>query len=222
MPRSGRAQDASSFNSHAPVGARSDKWQQSRKPKGFNSHAPVGARYLHICQGHLHGVSIHTPPWGRDKLNIISARMFAFQFTRPRGGAMPCGGYGPALERFNSHAPVGARCLVVDMGLPLSVSIHTPPWGRDEKDAKILALDAVSIHTPPWGRDRKRRPRMAVSVFQFTRPRGGAISRSDCLQVPRSFNSHAPVGARLRVERRENSPFKFQFTRPRGGAIGAA
>ena len=77
-------------------------------------------------------------------------------------------------------------------------------------------------------------------MFQFTRPRGGAISTSHRQNGTCRFNSHAPVGARSAV--REVSGLvhvsihtppwgrdcgsgstllaaQFQFTRPRGGAI---
>ena len=42
-------------------------------------------------EGKLSGVnvvSIHTPPWGRDKVLDEPLTGYKFQFTRPRGGAM--------------------------------------------------------------------------------------------------------------------------------------
>ncbi len=33
------------------------------------------------------------------------------------------------------------------------VSIHTPPWGRDDLFVGDEMYLKVSIHTPPWGRD---------------------------------------------------------------------
>ena len=57
-----------------------------------------------------------------------------------------------------------------------AVSIHTPPWGRDEFRNGMLTGTIVSIHTPPWGRDEVGEPFAEFEMFQFTRPRGGAIS----------------------------------------------
>ena len=77
-------------------------------------------------------------------------------------------------------------------------------------------------------------------MFQFTRPRGGAISYTQRGGSFTGFNSHAPVGARFVVcvavarmavsihtppwgrdakLRAVADKYKFQFTRPRGGAI---
>ncbi len=120
------------------------------------------------------------------------------------------------------------------------VSIHTPPWGRDPRDAKCPGLFTVSIHTPPWGRDTLGKAFSMIVSFQFTRPRGGAIHPDSNFRRMKSFNSHAPVGARFRVHSLDTArrvsihtppwgrdstcgartrTWKFQFTRPRGGAI---
>ena len=80
---------SSCFNSHAPVGARyrgsipstSNRLFQFTRPRGgamssscksylsgcFNSHAPVGARSTVHAIFLFKLVSIHTPPWGRDR-----------------------------------------------------------------------------------------------------------------------------------------------------------
>ena len=164
-----------------------------------------------------------------------------FQFTRPRGGAIsssaPCrrpkcfnshapvgarcmlGMEGLVRHSFNSHAPVGARSTSRKASISRSVSIHTPPWGRDEGAKEksrmsyvsihtppwgrdffgrhLAVVPDVSIHTPPWGRDRKREGKASVLVFQFTRPRGGAMARTGWRVTTSGFNSHAPVGARF-------------------------
>ena len=119
----------------------------------FNSHAPVGARsgkVTVICNGI---VSIHTPPWGRDLKPGQRSPEVQFQFTRPRGGAMQSPLRSRPCHCFNSHAPVGARL----------------------KSSKSPAVSVVSIHTPPWGRDHLRSFCTPDELFQFTRPRGGAI-----------------------------------------------
>ena len=146
-------------------------------------------------------VSIHTPPWGRDTETRRKSIKNTFQFTRPRGGAIHCffiyrkptsfNSHAPVGARFislsihepllgfNSHAPVGARYRITNKVQIIIVSIHTPPWGRDERINPVCCpftcfnshapvgarymMDClfkgrmVSIHTPPWGRDEKRR-----------------------------------------------------------------
>ena len=119
-------------------------------------------------------VSIHTPPWGRDINPSIKMVNRWFQFTRPRGGAITRLIVGTEQPSFNSHAPVGARFN----GKPL-----VGGW-------------IVSIHTPPWGRDDTKRNELLGELFQFTRPRGGAMMWTWPSQSSSSFNSHAPVGAR--------------------------
>ena len=80
----------------------------------------------------------------------------------------------------------------------------------------------------------------STTTFQFTRPRGGAISSPYLAHFNHSFNSHAPVGARfVNLIAPDLTPVSihtppwgrdyysylycekcwFQFTRPRGGAI---
>ena len=56
------------------------------------------------------------------------------------------------------------------------VSIHTPPQGRDVYSAGKVDIRKVSIHTPPQGRDTHIAAFLCHSLFQFTRPRRGAIS----------------------------------------------
>ena len=143
----------------------------------FNSHAPVGARCTSKRSCFSGHVSIHTPPWGRDFAIGASTCHSRFQFTRPRGGAIPWRPARTPCRCFNSHAPVGARSAFKANIDHVVVSIHTPPWGRDN-------------HLPP-----SILPRM----FQFTRPRGGAITTTNTPQCGLRFNSHAPVGARYAV-----------------------
>ena len=120
-------------------------------------------------------VSIHTPPWGRDRGILRAVLLLLFQFTRPRGGAIKKDGQLWLNSSFNSHAPVGARYRNLRFRLDLSVSIHTPPWGRD-----FLNISHKILYQ-----------------FQFTRPRGGAITKQEVNNGRNSFNSHAPVGARF-------------------------
>ena len=141
-----------------------------------------------------------------------------FQFTRPRGGAILSTNRIKGRNSFNSHAPVGARCFFVVTIRSNSVSIHTPPWGRDTKRVIVGGNDWFQFTRPRGGAIpiyiltkslrpfQFTRPRggailviLIVSLpilFQFTRPRGGAIARQMSRNIIRSFNSHAPVGAR--------------------------
>ena len=134
----------------------------------------MGARFCQITHYFFVHVSIHTPPWGRDPPNVPVAHLNKFQFTRPRGGAISPISKFPSLHCFNSHAPVGARCAW--------------RWAWHGRQ--------VSIHTPPWGRDLQHLPTASRPQFQFTRPRGGAISGLAKTRPRSGFNSHAPVGAR--------------------------
>ena len=124
---------------------------------------------------------------------------FPFQFTRPRGGAISSRPARRPRTCFNSHAPVGARFCGVAQFSDLEVSIHTPPWGRDERQNEMVRGAKVSIHTPPWGRDAVMLLPARTDTFQFTRPRGGAIIIHKVGSFRSRFNSHAPVGARYSV-----------------------
>ena len=141
-------------------------------------------------------VSIHTPPWGRDYAYSLYRFTIRFQFTRPRGGAIRRSSPSFHSGCFNSHAPVGARSQSAFHLRGKVVSIHTPPWGRDQGEQGVHLRQEVSIHTPPWGRDDGADESTTVSKFQFTRPRGGAMHSPRADSSATSFNSHAPVGAR--------------------------
>ena len=96
-------------------------------------HTPPWGR--DVCFGQVLGafqVSIHTPPWGRDSGASGNGGNGEFQFTRPRGGAICSSSLSERNSCFNSHAPVGARFLGGKVAEVKAVSIHTPPWGRDE------------------------------------------------------------------------------------------
>ena len=163
------------FNSHAPEGARCSMVRPTSRVPCFNSHAPEGAR-LHSRLGFPYlAVSIHPPPRGRDTALKPTPTRARFQFTRPRGGAINQSRIIPTITSFNSHAPEGARFCVSHEGQGQRVSIHTPPRGRDIRSMCIS-----------WN-----------ARFQFTRPRGGAITERTQANRRTSFNSHAPEGARF-------------------------
>ncbi len=163
-------------------------------------------------------VSIHTPPQGRDINRVTNARNLEFQFTRPRRGAMPklriaktrdafqftrprrgaisCSYFRSNSKRFNSHAPAGARCNCARRLSRYHVSIHTPPQGRDSLPTARLS-DGVFQFTRPRRGAMMDVPKDFIPVaFQFTRPRRGAIISRNSKSQDYGFNSHAPAGAR--------------------------
>ena len=123
-----------------------------------------------------------------------------FQFTRPRGGAML------SVRAVSPHH---------------LVSIHTPPWGRDFAGTRLLVALAVSIHTPPWGRDTSASTVAQNRLFQFTRPRGGAIYRLVDANDIKLVSIHTPPWGRDKEDIYSLRDKMFQFTRPRGGAIAS-
>ena len=112
-----------------------------------------GAMIAKILKGAEFQVSIHTPPQGRDDQQFEQPNHLPFQFTRPRRGAISTDKFTFWHSCFNSHAPAGARYASSGWQDCVGVSIHTPPQGRD-----VLFCSKLS-----------------VVMFQFTRPRRGAM-----------------------------------------------
>ena len=127
MDRSARCADKH-FNSHAPRGARHQRFLSQRPAPHFNSHAPRGARPSHFAPiTNASKISTHTPLAGRD---------------------IKVGDYNLLPSHFNSHAPRGARRgrkFVVDA--MDNISTHTPLAGRDRKNLLFL-----QHHTQHLGR----------------------------------------------------------------------
>ncbi len=78
----------------------------------FNSHAPAGARYRNVFTSCGFGVSIHTPPQGRDSYTFTSQFRIAVSIHTP---------------------PQGRDLNTVGKVIAGAVSIHTPPQGRDSR-----------------------------------------------------------------------------------------
>ena len=94
-------------------------------------HTPPWGRDAQALQGRITlCVSIHTPPWGRDNAIMEKITVIAFQFTRPRGGAMYLDAY---------------------IALAYAVSIHTPPWGRDGSDVGNNGVYVFQFTRPRGG-----------------------------------------------------------------------
>ena len=152
------------FNSHAPCGARRQKYHVAQLLLHFNSHAPCGARHHRIppCNWHVyfnshapcgarHGIiipdknsseiSTHTPLVGRDPPTLRrSVLPLAISTHTPLVGR-DCA-FRPTVGRrryFNSHAPCGARHEEMPpKHTPQIISTHTPLVGRDIPTGKLL------------------------------------------------------------------------------------
>ncbi len=149
----------------------------------------------------------------------------------------------PARSSFNPRAPRGARRSGVGKFWPrLSVSIHAPRAGRDNKSAcpfagnrrfnpraprgarpegraTAAASGRVSIHAPRAGRDTDVDYETEDESVSIHAPRAGRDSGSRIISPDVSrFNPRAPRGARLRRFARGNPLSKFQSTRPARGA----
>ena len=173
------APPATRFNPHAPRGARQKRTVSSGLPSEFQSARPARGATLNAKP--LAGsviVSIRTPREGRDPDRQL---------------------YATTYNRFNPHAPRGAR-------------LSDPVKHRDFK--------RVSIRTPREGRDPPAR--LVVNchpLFQSARPARGAtfghfrlgkqfivsirtpregrdITQVRSVRVMVCFNPHAPRGAR--------------------------
>ena len=125
----------------------------------------------------------------------------------------------------------------------VSISIHAPREGRDERGTVPRVCADISIHAPREGRDRRARPRprplrdfnpraprgarrrrfgsslSRASNFNPRAPRGARHHRRNRLHWhPRNFNPRAPRGARpLNIVKAFNDDL-FQSTRPARGA----
>ena len=144
-----------------------------------------------------------------------------FQSTRPHGGA---------TERTR-----GTR-------FTQAISIHAPAWGRDRGVQSWKDELRISIHAPAWGRDcTPRHVGQTASIFQSTRPHGGATTHAeaecfagyisihapawgrdmyaaDSVLTSPNFNPRARMGARLGSFPAPPIALLFQSTRPHGGA----
>ena len=156
----------------------------------------MGARSPERCTYEYRTVSIHTPPWGRDCRGDFDNCSELFQFTRPRGGAIPGHNRRPYNARFQFTRPRGGAIGLIIKGLILSGFNSHAPVGARSANKQVFLMWSVSIHTPPWGRDFLDLHVIDLIQFQFTRPRGGAMPRARIRPKKDSFNSHAPVGAR--------------------------
>ena len=195
------------FNPRAPYGARPAKQLLQAVKLIISIHAPHTGRdrtaqRLRVLRG---GISIHAPHTGRDALAAgDSAKVFAFQSTRPIRGATltprctrvrfySISIHAPHTGRdilillclctwhhFNPRAPYGARrcCSRYSRDCQFDFNPRAPYGARlicvHAFDNEIL----ISIHAPHTGRDLHTNSMLDIQMFAFqsTRPIRGATT----------------------------------------------
>ncbi len=194
------------FNSRAPWGARREVAALLVRPLVVSIHAPRGGRDL--CRAFKilrdEPVSIHAPRGGRDAYpaRLLPLRQHGFNSRAPWGARLGRCCRRRVCRCFNSRAPWGARRSSATTAAPWTSFNSRAPWGaRPVCFRSTDEVDNVSIHAPRGGRDAALvLPGTNGTVFQFTRPVGGATGF---------------VGPALKAK-------MFQFTRPVGGATSAS
>ena len=167
----------SDFNPPAPCGAGPLIRYWAQMEMQFQSTRPLrGGTLTYAPSGERAAISIHPPLAGRDRrASTPSARKRNFNPPAPCGAGRAISGTGCSSRHFNPPAPCGAGLLAAAM-LPsgITISIHPPLAGRDQRIRPLLLALAISIHPPLAGRDW--------------------TSRSSCGRFS-YFNPPAPCGA---------------------------
>ena len=119
------------------------------------------------------------------------------------------------------HAPTGgATVWAQPSDERAQVSIHAPTGGRDlAHDLLPVVCRCFNPRAHGGARRITARHSGAHSMFQSTRPRGGATLEQHVGAELGGVSIHAPTGGRdTRATPSTSSPARFQSTRPRGGA----
>ena len=183
------------FNSRAH-GGRDTRRNPRRRPCGFQFTRPRGARPPPMLN-HLH----------RD----------LFQFTRPRG-ARPNRRLGSSRRMcFNSRAHGGRDIDLRAVNRHLRVSIHAPTGGATGPCGTRAACRGRFNSRAHGGRDRNLPVRLALRVFQFTRPRGARRKNAASQGVKQRFQFTRPRGARP-IPRADRERARVSIHAPTGGA----
>ena len=128
-------------------------------------------------------VSIHAPREGCDfSWAEWTPNTTLFQSTHPVRGATSQFPYGRFIPEFQSTHPVrGATLLPQTHAGILTVSIHAPREGCDDKGAEKPFASTVSIHAPREGCDFCTALGLANdNAFQSTHPvRGATVQATD-------------------------------------------
>ena len=215
----------SNFNPRAPCGARLDKidyplsfstFQPTRPLRGatgvevgddvrddISTHAPLAGRdHRHPPLRGLDEISTHAPLAGRDDFFcLLEPLADAFQPTRPLRGATNSEQM-PFLRRdISTHAPLAGRdhrgrCRC---GGPAPISTHAPLAGRDRSTTTGKRSAGYFNPRAPCGARRTPKcSRVALRIFQPTRPlRGATRTTSQRAQRP-LISTHAPLAGRDR------------------------
>src|ERR1035441_3863808 len=167
-------------------------------------------------------VSIHAPHEGRDAISAVTwSTITGFQSTRPTRGATA---RWPSATirglRFNPRAPRGARpCIYLDSTAHLAFQSTRPTRGATGHDLRRRYMLSVSIHAPHEGRDQRvRREDRLYERFNPRAPRGARRTRCRCCRTYYCFNPRAPRGARRCCDCAVVILTEFQSTRPTRGA----
>ena len=142
-------------------------------------------------------ISIHAPPRGATRFEIVAVRPGEFQFTplregRHRAALRLCGG--------------GA------------ISIHAPPRGATAALCCACADVSISIHAPPRGATGKQIVTdFNAGVFQFTPLREGRRQLNQLAVLDTLISIHAPPrGATLRFFQLSGNQLISIHAPPRG------
>ena len=126
---------------------------QQARCKDFNSRPSARGDIAEVVDKILFHISIHAPPRGATKLELIGKIMNQFQFTPLREGRLPTNT--ARGTRFNFNSRPSAR-------------------GDVRVDAWAVAETVISIHAPPRGATfASMHGRLQKRLFQFTPLREG-------------------------------------------------
>ena len=233
-----RVRDRHAVSIHAPARGATSKTQIAPQPlEVFQFTRPRGARRRPRRSSPCAARFQFTRPRGarRDELND-DPEAEQFQFTRPRGArrrpvprrmwCSACFNSRAPQSRasrtigFNSRAREGRDAVGERDGPLLEVSIHAPARGAT-RDATPPAAPACFNSRAREGRDQDLTPiEQALTVFQFTRPRGARLVKRLARRASKCFNSRAREGRDIEHWAARKASAEFQFARPRGARRG--
>ena len=174
-----KARQGRNFNSHAPCGARhnytdsvynTDTFQLTRPLRGatedgdvtvptvgISTHTPLAGRDIsYLRQWNVVFISTHTPLAGRDLKPPSPRPRPRISTHTPLAGRDLCGGLRSSQQDdFNSHAPCGARQLLLPSLFPsFKFQLTRPLRGATAYLEEYARHIMISTHTPLAGRDR--------------------------------------------------------------------
>ena len=164
---------------HTPLAGRDIVCCPQAQSGRISTHTPLAGRDIcDVCVRCNNHISTHTPLAGRDA-RLRTSKTSSFDF--------------------NSHAPRGARLVVISaLIFSFGISTHTPLAGRDDFCVCSRVMICISTHTPLAGRDSRCCSTPCAALFHFNShaPRGARQVAGLGEWGVEDFNSHAPRGAR--------------------------